>query len=164
MYHDDQDPFLPSNFHRLWSLYAHCHIHPQGSKITGEASAGAYILGSWVRRRQGPWTPGLGDPPNFWDPEEQGARTPRSPSQALPPGTFTYLPRCVNTVPSFLFGPPRPAAASCERRQVRGEGKGRRGCLAQLPLSVIGQIPVSGRGAGFATTCPGRNSGKGQSI
>lgn len=39
---------------------------------------------------------------NFWDPKGQGARMPRSPSQALPPRVFTYLPRLVSTVPSSL--------------------------------------------------------------
>lgn len=63
---------------------------------------------------------------------------PRSPSQTLPPGVFTYLPRLVSTVPSSsVSGPPKPAEASCEEGQEGGEGRKKEGFPCWLRLSVI---------------------------
>lgn len=96
--------------------------------------------------------------------ESQLGREPRgqSPQARLClQGTFTYLPRLVSAFPSFLIGASsRQLRPAVNEGKGRGEGRGRRGA----PLRGIHTIPVSGRGAGFVITCPGRDSGKGQSI
>lgn len=159
----DQDSFLPDNFHTSHLtpyLLPHPPTETKAYRRGKSRSLYSWVQGEEEARDLESWAWG---PPSFWDPEEQGGRMPMSLSQALPPGLFTYLLRLVSTAHSSSRASEASCGQdSCERGQASGEG--RDGFPTPLPLSIIGLIPVSGRGVGFATTCPGRDSGKGQRI
>lgn len=106
----DWDFSLPGSFHGCLSVPTADPLTEIKDCRRGK-NRGPY---SWVQGKKGTgaldsWAWG---PPNFWVPEKWGARTPGSPSQALSPGTFTYLPRLVSTVPSSLLG---ASSASCSQ-------------------------------------------------